>query len=98
MKSNNEYHFNDAIGGIQHGFSSSHLNDLIGFVHDNRNPDFYMLYQDVPVFDSTVIINMFHPDAPDTYRLYLFRDNDGFWWPYATLDCLTDVKSLLKSI
>ncbi|PHM72211.1 hypothetical protein [Xenorhabdus sp. KJ12.1] len=98
MKTTNEFYFNEAVGGTQHGFTSSQLSDLIGFVHDNRNPDFYMFRHEVPIFDSTVTINIYHPDAPDTLCLYLYEDKDGLWWPYATLDCLADVKYLLKSI
>lgn len=98
MNTTNEFDFNLDIDGTQHEFSSSHLQDLIGFVSNNRDKDFYMLHHEIPVFDSTIIINIFHPLAPDTLSLYLYRDEDGYWWPYATLDCLTGVKSLLKSI
>lgn len=98
MKIANELDFNEAIGGTQHGFTSSHLDDLIGYVYENRDPNFYMLHYEVPFFDSTFTINIFHPSAPDTLSLYLYRDEDGNWWPYATLDCLTGVRYFLKSI
>ncbi|MEQ0217879.1 hypothetical protein ABLV18_27785 [Klebsiella sp. CN_Kp114] len=98
MKIANDFWFNEEIGGSQYGFTSSHLNDLISYVCSNRDPEFYMLEHEAPIFDSTVIINIYHPNAPDTLRLYLYQDENGYWWPYATLDCLTDVKSLLKSM
>ncbi|HFD3080644.1 TPA: hypothetical protein ACF227_003055 [Klebsiella pneumoniae] len=98
MKIANEFNFNEHIGGTQHGFTSAQLDDLIDYVNENRDRNFFMLHHEVPVFDSTYIINIFHPSAPDTFCLYLYQDEDGNWWPYATLDCLTGVKSLLKSI
>lgn len=93
-----EIEYNLEIGGVQNGFTSSQLNDLSNFAHDNRNPAFYMLGDIIPLFDSTVIIDIYHPNAPDTFRLFLFKDDNGDYWPYASLDCLTDVKSLIKSI
>lgn len=98
MNITNKLYFNEEAGGTQHGFTSLHLDDLIGFVYENRDPNFYLLDDEVPYFDSTITINMYHPSSPDSLCLYLFQDENGNWWPYATLDCLTCVKYILKSI
>lgn len=93
-----ELFYNEEISGCQNGFDSQHLYDLVGFVHDNRNSAFGLLGHQIPYYESTVIVHIYHPCSPDTLRLYLFTDENGDCWPYGTCDVLTDVKYLLKSI
>jgi len=94
----NTIYYDESTGIPQYGFTLAQLDDLIGYVHENRKSGFGLLSDHIPLFDSTFIINIYHPAAPDTYSLYLYKDEHECWWPYATLDCLCDIKTLLKSI
>lgn len=94
----NIIYFNEAIPDIQDGFSFSQLRDLIDYIHVNQSTDFGSIPDEIPVFDTTFVIRIFHPDSPDTYAVYLFKDHSGHWWPYATLDCLCGIKTITTSI
>ena len=88
--------FNVEVSESQYGFTTSQLNDLIDYIFDNRNEESDLFLEDIPLFQCTFIINMFHPDAPDSTNIYLYQDELGSWWPYAFGGCLTDVKSIIK--
>ncbi len=73
----------------QHGFTENQLVDLINFVHVNQ-PKYQQSYfgTDLPNYKHVTVIDIFHPSAPDCLELYLFKDDDNCWWPFATIDCL----------
>ncbi|MEI9534811.1 MULTISPECIES: hypothetical protein [Morganellaceae] len=87
--------FDTSVVEPQSSFTVEMIDDLVGYVQDNSpSGRSISLFDTLPVFEETFVINTYHPMAPDSLEIHFFRDDAGNWWPYMTVDALCLVNKL----
>lgn len=86
--------FDTSVVEPQSGFTVEMIDDLIGYVHGNSPKRSVSLFENLPVFEESFVINTYHPMAPDSLEIHFSRDETGNWWPYMTVDALCLVHAL----
>lgn len=87
--------FDTSVVEPQSSFTFEMIDDLVGYVQDNSpSGRSISLFDTLPVFEETFVINTYHPMAPDSLEIHFFRDDAGNWWPYMTVDALCLVNKL----
>ncbi|MEI9747371.1 MULTISPECIES: hypothetical protein [Morganellaceae] len=87
--------FDTSVVEPQSSFTVEMIDDLVGYVQDNSpSGRSISLFDTLPVFEETFVINTYHPMAPVSLEIHFFRDDAGNWWPYMTVDALCLVNKL----
>ncbi len=87
--------FDTSVVEPQSGFTIEMIDDLVGYVQDNSpSGRCVSLFDTLPEFEESFVINTYHPMAPDSLEIHFFCDDAGNWWPYMTVDALCLVNTL----
>ena len=92
-------YFDLSISEPQSNLTHSNIDDLIRYIFDNRTVGSELctcMTDSVPWFEYVMVIDVFHPKAPDSLEIHLFRDESGCWWPYLCVDVLPMVSTFTK--
>lgn len=90
-----QYYFDTSVAEKQDGFTVQMIDDLIDYVNANSPSGRAVnLFDTLPEFEMSFVINAFHPMASDILEIHFFQDELGNWWPFMTVDVLCLVSKL----